>query len=155
MARVSHGNGTRGMTAWNNTLLVVPKRDVTGNIKDNRVCIDDPRPLNLMFESVNFPLTIIKEIFEALYRLNVLTRIALKSAFSQFMIYLKDRHKTTFTWRGTQYHFVGAPFGFKHVPSVFQKAMNKLFSKFIWMTSLFTRPLSLNTSLTCVSCQKY
>ena len=103
-----------GTTAWNNPLLVVPKRDVAGNIKDYRVCID-PRPLNLMFESVNFPLPIIKEIFEALYGSKVFTRIDLKSAFSQFMIYLKDRYKTTFTWRGTQYHFVGAPFGFKHV----------------------------------------
>ena len=28
----------------------------------------------------------------------------------------EDRHKTAFTWQGTQYQFRGAPFGLKTLP---------------------------------------
>ena len=52
-------------TSWNNPLLVVTKRDNTGNVLKHRVCID-PRPLNLHIPKVSYPLPKIKDIFESL-----------------------------------------------------------------------------------------
>jgi ribosome-interacting GTPase 1 len=50
-----------------------------------------------------------------------------KGGFNQFEIYPGDREYTTFTWKGKQYRFRGAPFGFKHLPAMFQKVMSGLF----------------------------
>jgi hypothetical protein len=33
----------------------------------------------------------------------------------------------TFSWKHSRYHFVGAPFGIKTIPSLFQKIMDRLF----------------------------
>jgi hypothetical protein len=49
---------------WNNPLLVVPKLDSNGLRKGWRVCID-PRPLNLLIPEINYPLPLIRNIFEA------------------------------------------------------------------------------------------
>ena len=42
-------------SAWNNPLLVVPKRNSASEIVGWRVCID-PRPLNVLIPEVNYPL---------------------------------------------------------------------------------------------------
>lgn len=57
----------------------------------------------------------------------VFSRIDLKSGFNQFEVVPEHREFTTFTWKGNQYHFRGAPFGFKHLPAVFQKVLSNLF----------------------------
>jgi len=117
---------TKLHSAWNNPLLVVPKKDEQGNTKGWRVCID-PRPLNLLIPEINYPLPLIKDIFEAFRGSRVFTRIDLKGGFHQFKLHEEDREYTTFTWRGKQYQFVGAPFGFKHLPAMFQKVLTSLF----------------------------
>jgi hypothetical protein len=113
-------------SSWINPILVVPKRDSSGNIKDWRVCID-PRPLNLLIPSINFPLPLIRDIFEAFKSAKVFSKIDLKGGFNQFKIEEQHQEYTTFTWRGKQYRFVGSPFGFKHLPAQFQQVMTKLF----------------------------
>lgn len=40
-----------------------------------------------------------------------------------------DQTKTSFTWKGAQYMFVGAPFGIKTLTSVFQRIVSQLFHK--------------------------
>ena len=51
----------------------------------------------------------------------------MKGGFNQFRVKEEHRDKTSFTWNGCQYRFRGAPFGFKHIPSIFQKVMAYLF----------------------------
>ena len=107
---------SRGHSAWNNPLLVVPKRNSAGDVTGWRVCID-PRPLNLLIPEVNYPLPLIKDIFEAFKGCKVFSRIDLKGGFHQFKVKEEHQEYTTFTWKGKQYRFQGAPFGFKHLPA--------------------------------------
>jgi hypothetical protein len=112
-------------THWNTPIVVVPKRDVDSTVKGWRVCLD-LRPLNLLIKSVNYPLPLIKDILESLSGCVVFTRLDLRSSFNQIRIQEDHQIKTTFTWDGAQYCFVGAPFGLKHISSVFQKIMHSL-----------------------------
>ena len=104
---------------------MVPTRDVEGNVKGWRVCID-PRPLNSMIPSANFPIPIIRDILENRRGASLYSRIDLTAPFNQFQVNEKDRKKTTFTWEGKQYQFVGVPFGFKHIPGTFQRAISNM-----------------------------
>ena len=113
-------------TDYNNPLLVVPKYDLAHAIKAWRVCID-PRLLNLCIKSVNYPLPLIEDLLLLLAGATYFSKLDLRKGFHQFRVEPNDRLKTTFCWNGQQYCFVGAPFGFKHVPSVFQKVMMEIF----------------------------
>ena len=112
-------------TDYNNPLLVVPKRDIARAIVAWRVCID-PRLLNLAIRSVNYPLPLIDDLLFRLAGSIVFSKLDLRKGFHQFKVKLEDQLKTTFTWDGQQYCFIGAPFGFKHVPSIFQKVMAEI-----------------------------
>ena len=113
-------------TSWNNPIMVVPKLDSGGSKKGWRICID-PRPLNLLIPEISFPLPLIRDIFESMKGCQIFTRIDLKGGFNQFVINPECREYTTFTWKGKQYQFQGAPFGFKHLPAMFQKVISDLF----------------------------
>ena len=119
-----HGN-----YEWNNPLLVVPKKDIKGNVKGYRLCID-PRPINNLLASVNYPLPLIKDLLEHLSGAVVFTKLDLRLGFNQFQIPKEDRDVTTFSHEGQQYQFRGVPFGFKHTPAIFQKVINSIVSKF-------------------------
>jgi hypothetical protein len=111
---------------WNNPLLVVPKRNVKGEIKGWRLCID-PRAINSLIPSISFPLPLIRDLLESLKGSVIFSRLDLKSGYNQFLVNPEDRCKTAFTFGGTQYWFVGSPFGLKHLPAWFQRAMSTLF----------------------------
>lgn len=113
-------------TSWNNPLLVVTKRDDDGSEKGYRVCID-PRPINLMIPSVSYPIPLISELHEKMDGSKVFSKLDLKSGFHQCIVNENDREKTTFSWEGIQYHYIGVPFGFKHLTSCFQRMMNDVF----------------------------
>jgi hypothetical protein len=111
---------------WNSALLIAPKKDIGGNQTGWRVCID-PRHINLLIPDANFPLPLIREILGQLEGAVIYTKIDLKQGFNQFRVHPEDQVKTTFTWKNQQYHFVGAPFGFKNVPSSFQMVISQIF----------------------------
>jgi len=113
-------------TDYNNPLLVVPKYDLQRRVKAWRVCID-PRALNNQIRSVNYPLPLIENLFEQFRGSIVFSKLDLRKGFHQFRVRDEDQVKTSFTWHYQQYCFTGAPFGFKHVPSVFQKVMAQIF----------------------------
>jgi hypothetical protein len=113
-------------SAWNNPVLVQPKKDVSGTITGQRVCID-PRQVNALLPSVNFPLPLIRDILEALSGSKVFSKLDLKSGFHQFMVHPEDQLKTSFTWSVRSYRFVGVPFGLKPIPAVFQFVIQSLF----------------------------
>jgi hypothetical protein len=120
------------VTSWNVPLILVPKRDAAGKIKGWRVCID-PRPINAMLASVSFPLPLIRPLFELLKGAGYFTKLDLKAGYNQFRIKEEHREKTTFTWLGKQYRFIGVPFGFKIVPGIFQRTMSKLFEEYAFV----------------------
>jgi hypothetical protein len=105
---------------------VAEKRDEDGSVSGFRVCID-PRPINKMIKSVSYPVPLIREIHEQLKGSVVFTQLDLKSGYNQCRVREEDQEKTTFTWNGVQYCFVGCPFGFKHVTSWFQRIMQTIF----------------------------
>lgn len=110
----------------NNPILVVPKRDITGRIKDWRVCID-PRMLNRKIRDSTHRLPRIDDIFQRLAGKKVFSIVDLKSGFNQIMVAEKDRKKTAFTWKQRVYSFNGAPFGAKNIPQDFQRIMDRVF----------------------------
>ena len=112
-------------TAWNSPLLVVPKKDPSGNIKGWRPCID-PRAINKMLSDDNHPLALKKDIFNSLPGFKIASTLDLEKGFHQFKIRDSDREKTTFTWKGTQWMFNVAPFGLKTLPAIFQRVMQRL-----------------------------
>lgn len=111
-----------GVPKYNNPLLVVPKRDVMGKIKDYRVCID-PRKINEKIADSTCQIPLVREIFDKLAGKKLFSLIDLKSGYNQIKVAEEDRDKTTFTWNGKAYRCIGAPFGFRNVPGDFQRIM--------------------------------
>jgi transposase InsO family protein len=110
----------------NNPLLVVPKRDISGAIKDWRTCID-PRLINTKIVDATYPIPKARNIFDALAGCIIYSVIDLKSGFNQIRVNRLHRKKTAFTWHKRIYQFVGAPFGFKNIPQDFQRIMDRIF----------------------------
>jgi transposase InsO family protein len=115
-----------GVSDYNNPLLAVPKRDVMGNVKDQRVCLD-PRKINEKIADSTWQLPLVRDIFDKLAGKKLFSLIDLKSGYNQIKVAEEDRNKTTFTWNGKTYRFVGVPFGFKNVPGDFQRIMSNSF----------------------------
>ena len=112
-------------STFNTPFFLVQKKDPTGAKTDFRIC-HDFRPLNALLPDDKWPLPLISEIFEALAGAQVFSTLDLWQAYHRFPIAVEDRHKTAFTWNGTQYQFRGAPFGLKTLPSHFQRVMAML-----------------------------
>jgi hypothetical protein len=112
-------------TQWNLPLWVVPKKEIDGSTKGWRTCLD-PRLINVALPDHCFPLPLIGEILEKLKGSTIFTKLDLKAGFHQFLLHPDDQHKTAFTWQGKRYMFTTAPFGFKHIPQVFQQVMTKI-----------------------------
>lgn len=115
-----------GVTKYNNPLLVVPKRDVTGNVKDYRVCID-PRKINEKIADSTCRIPLVRDIFDKLAGKKLFSLIDLKSGYNQIKVAEEDREKTTFTWNGKTFQCIGTPFGYRNVPGDFQRIMTDAF----------------------------
>lgn len=114
-------------SAWNSPLTLAEKKDPQGKKTKLRLCLD-PRHINELLPDNRYPLPLIKQIFHTLKGAAVYTTLDLKSAFHRFMIREEDRHKLQFSILGRQYRWVGAPFGLKVLPSIFQATMASLFN---------------------------
>jgi hypothetical protein len=113
-------------TSFNSPLLLVPKKNALGQTIDHRVCMD-VIGLNRLLPDVNFPVPLVREIFEELGGNKIFTTLDLKSAYNRFLVHPDDQHKLTFTHGSQQYCFQGTCFGLKHVTSVFCKVMAIIF----------------------------
>ncbi|MGB6314408.1 MAG: pol polyprotein, partial [Pseudolabrys sp.] len=109
-------------STFNTPFFLVQKKDPTGANTDFRI-VHDFRPLNALLPDDKWPLPLVSEIFEALAGARIFSTLDLWQAYHRFPIAVEDRHKTAFTWNGTQYQFRGAPFGLKTLPSHFQRVM--------------------------------
>lgn len=112
--------------AWNSPIVWVAKKDEFGEKVDTRFCID-PRPINAILPDDKFPIPLVDSIFEKLGQAVVFSTLDLVDSYHQFPVAEEDQQKTAFTWNGKQWMFVGAPFGFKPLSSIFQRVMTIIF----------------------------
>jgi transposase InsO family protein len=124
---LSKGRIRKGHSKWNLPLTTAIKKDEWGVISGTRVCID-PRALNKILINDGFPIPNIRQIHESFRGKKYFTEIDLEDAFLQMKLAKEDEEKLSFTWEGTQYSFVGCPYGLKIMSNVFQRAMQEIFS---------------------------
>lgn len=118
---------SRVNTSFNSPLLLVPKRNKDGEIVDHRACLD-VRSLNqILPPAFNFPVPLVKDIFDNLAGKKVFTTLDLSNAYHRFKVAPEDVHKLSFTYNGNGYSFQKACFGVKMLTSQFQKVMATLF----------------------------
>ena len=117
-------------TPWNNAITFASKKDINSKKTDFRPCID-PRKINTLLESDNFPLPLIDDIFHDLAGCTIFTSLDLKSAFHRLPIYEPHQIKTAFTHRNRQYMFHSAPFGLKQVSSHFMRVMKLILNNLL------------------------
>lgn len=114
-------------TSFNHALLLVPKRDKLGAIVSHRVVVDLRGLNNLLPPAFNFPVPLVREIFDNLAHKKVFTTLDLSNAYHRFKVAPEDVHKLTFTHNNAQYSFIKGCFGVKMLTSQFQKCLATLF----------------------------
>jgi hypothetical protein len=100
----------------------VPKKDGT-----LRMCIDY-RALNAITVRNKYPLPRIDDLLDNLSGASVFSSLDLTSGYHQLVLHPDDVPKTAFNTHIGKYQFKVLPFGLTNAPSVFQTAMNTLFS---------------------------
>jgi hypothetical protein len=113
---------------YNSPLLAVPKPGTVDDAK--RTCFDGRFVNKSMFMPTDFPLPKITDIQENLGDFEYITTIDLADSYTQFRIKKEDQEKTTFTWNGKRWKFVGVPYGLKNMPGHMQQIMEGLLRKY-------------------------
>jgi len=85
------------------------------------------QPLNHFLQDDKFPLPNTMTLFSCLHNAKVFSKFDLKAGFWQLSIHPKNRYKTGFCILDHHYQWRVMPFGLKVAPSLFQKAMIKVF----------------------------
>ena len=85
------------------------------------------QPLNHFLHDDKFPLPNTMTLFSCLHNAKVFSKFDLKAGFWQLGIHPEDRYKTGFCIPDHHYQWRVMSFGLKVAPSLFQKAMIKVF----------------------------
>jgi hypothetical protein len=131
---------------WNSALLVVKKQTPAGSAQKYRVC-EDPRHLNEKLEDDKYPIPLLRSILDKAGGATVFSALDLENSYHQFAIQLSDQQKTSFTWNGIQYMFVGAPFGIKTLSSIFQRVLSQLLAPFAFAVNFIDDILIFSRSI--------
>ena len=115
-------------SSFNSPLLVVPKRDKSGNIVDHRVCLDVRLLNSILPPPYNFPIPLVKDIFENLRGMSVFGTADLKNAYHRFSIEESSQIKCSFSFNGQGFYFKKGCFGLNLLPSQFQFTLSTLLS---------------------------
>ncbi|KAH9686106.1 hypothetical protein KPL70_014233 [Citrus sinensis] len=97
-------------------------------VRGKKRLVIDYQPLNSFLKDDKFPLPKIQTLFVHLQGARIFSKFDLKAGFWQLGISPVDRHKTAFCISDAHYQWTVMPFGLKVAPSLFQKAMTKIFS---------------------------
>ncbi|KAK9186437.1 hypothetical protein WN944_020772 [Citrus x changshan-huyou] len=97
-------------------------------VRGKKRLVIDYQPLNSFLKDDKFPLPKIQTLFVHLQGARIFSKFDLKAGFWQLGISPVDRHKTAFCIPDAHYQWTIMPFGLKVAPSLFQKAMTKIFS---------------------------
>ncbi|KAH9716863.1 hypothetical protein KPL71_021603 [Citrus sinensis] len=97
-------------------------------VRGKKRLVIDYQPLNSFLKDDKFPLPKIQTLFVHLQGARIFSKFDLKADFWQLGISPVDCHKTAFCILDAHYQWTVMPFGLKVAPSLFQKAMTKIFS---------------------------
>ncbi|KAH9649287.1 hypothetical protein KPL70_025929 [Citrus sinensis] len=97
-------------------------------VRGKKRLVIDYQPLNSFLKDDKFPLLKIQTLFVHFQGARIFSKFDLKAGFWQLGISPVDRHKTAFCIPDAHYQWTVMPFGLKVTPSLFQKAMTKIFS---------------------------
>ncbi|WVY94485.1 hypothetical protein V8G54_033573 [Vigna mungo] len=96
-------------------------------VRGKKRLVIDYKPLNHFLQDDKFLIPKASSLPILLKESNIFSKFDLKSGFWQIGIDPSERHKTTFCIPNAQYQWTVLPFGLKVAPSLFQKAMTKIF----------------------------
>jgi hypothetical protein len=113
---------------FNNPLTIAPKKDADGNFTGIRVCLDTRTLNSALIVTDKFQLPHIPDILEIFGGCTIFGEFDCEEAYLHFMLHPDSQRLTAFTFDGTQYMFVGCPFGLSLLPSHFQRNMNFIFN---------------------------
>ena len=111
-------------------------KTIQNHSKKKRLVIDY-QPLNCFLQDDKFPLPKVQSLFVHLHDAKVFSKFDLKVGFWQLGIDPSDRHKTIFCIPNGHYQWTVMPFGLKVAPSLFQKAMTKIFEPILRHTLVY------------------
>ena len=97
-------------------------------IRGKKRLVIDYQPLNAFLRDEKFPLLKIQSLFVHLQEAKIFSKFDLKVGFWQLGISSSDILKMAFCIPNAHYQWTVMPFGLKVAPSMFQKAMVKIFS---------------------------
>ena len=113
---------------WNARLIIVPKKQVKGEPRSYRVCLDLRHVNKLcMIDYSPFAPFSMQETFHMLGGAKIFSSIDLTQAFNSIPIYEKHRHKTAFCINGQTYYFAKTPFGLSSAPAALGKVLSQAF----------------------------
>lgn len=114
-------------TKFNTPLLVAAKHAKDGSVSGVRICFDGRQINKYMTEMDRFQLPHIPDVLERFRGNSLFGEFDLSEAYFQFKVAAESQKYLTFTVDGQQYQYIAAPFGLKHIPSLFQRFMAQLF----------------------------
>ncbi|WJX18453.1 hypothetical protein P8452_08249 [Trifolium repens] len=110
---------------WACQAFYVEKR--SEKIRGKKRLVIDYKPLNHFLKDDKFPIPKASSLCIFIKDAQIYSKFDMKSGFWQLGIDPKDRYKTVFCILNAQYQWTVLPFGLKVAPSLFQKAMTRIF----------------------------
>ncbi|RDX66831.1 hypothetical protein CR513_54356, partial [Mucuna pruriens] len=104
---------------------------ISEKLQGKKRLVIDYKPLNHFLQDDKFPIPKASSLPFLIKESNIFSKFDLKSRFWQLGIDPSDRHKTAYCIPNAQYQWTVLPFGLKVAPSLFQKAMTRIFESLL------------------------
>ncbi|RDY09252.1 hypothetical protein CR513_06399, partial [Mucuna pruriens] len=126
---------------WACQAFYVEKR--SEKLRGKKRLVIDYKPLNHFLQDDKFPILKASSLPVLLKKSNIFSKFDLKYGFWKLGIDPADKHKTTFCIPNAQYQWTVLPFGLKVAPSLFQKAMTRIFEPLLEHAIIYINDIQL------------
>ena len=120
---------------WACQAFYVEKR--AEKLRGKKRLVIDYKPLNHFLQNDKFPIPKDTSLPTLIRESNLFSKFDLKSGFWQLGLKPEDQYKIAFCIPNAQYQWTVLPFGLKVAPSIFQKAMIKIFEPILENTLVY------------------